>query len=342
MNSITSDTIFLLGAGFSKALDPGMPLVRELPKLSEFEEGSAAQKFCNQTFYDDYEAWLSSLASTCPWQSSPEDRRERKEAFREVLKALQIALITPTLRVREGLLHLAMDTDPYHWIFTLLKEWHRNRCNVITLNYDTILESVAPYYLFPGKAFDEYGFYPHQSGTTSGTPSSLLDCQSEMSESFKLLKLHGSINLWSKEPLRGSDLRKIATTDEAGIREFIKKGYFPYIVPPLSVKDSFYEQQELSRIWSKALKALEDADRLVVMGYSFPVSDWIMKVFLRNLNPQAIVEIVDIGSQALLSAKAIFSEQDRRIYAVISENAIGDYVSQNFEANLEQWVNHRK
>jgi hypothetical protein len=310
----TPNTVFLLGAGFSRSIDLDMPLMGELPSLLDFKEGSSAKPFCDQTFQDDFEAWLSSLASVCPWVGAKEQRM-RTDAFLEVLKAIQVGLIEPTSRIIEQYNFLAMDNDPYHWIFRLLDYWHQNRSSVITLNYDTIVEGIAKYYLFGrhGNKALESDFYPE-----SQSPAA----------SFQLYKLHGSINLWSRDPLKGSNLQFVETCNKETISKSLEEGYFPYIVPPLSVKDNYYGNSGLGELWQRASSRIKKADRLVVMGYSFPASDWIMKVFLRDLKPDAAVEVIDVSNEAFERASSIFSAQGHAVRKFIDkENPIGNYVA---------------
>lgn len=312
--NVTPNIVFLIGAGFSKSIDLDMPLMGELPSRLDFKEGSSAQQFRDQTFQDDFEAWLSSLASVCPWV----DKREqsmRTDAFLEVLKAIQVGLIGPTSRIIDQYNFLAMDNDPYHWIFRLLDYWHQNRSSVITLNYDTIVEGIAKHYLFGshGDKASESDFYPE-----SQSPAA----------SFQLYKLHGSINLWSRDPLKGSNLQFVETCNKERISESLEEGYFPYIVPPLSVKDNYYRNTELGESWQRASSSIKKADRLVVLGYSFPASDWIMKVFLRDLKPDATVEVIDVSNDAFKQASSIFSSQGHTVEKLIDkENPIGKYVA---------------
>ncbi|MCC5804918.1 MAG: SIR2 family protein [Opitutales bacterium] len=308
-----SATVFLLGAGFSKWIDLGFPLMAELPERLKFRPNSAAEKYCDLTFRDDFEVWLSSLASVCPWVDERE-QLSRKEAYFEVLRAIQVGLITPTMEVIESFSYCALDSVPWHYLFKLIDYCHEHRITIFSLNYDTSVEGVAANYLFRmnGKRATEFDFYPQSDSDI---------------ESFKIWKLHGSINLWSKDSLGGTNLEKIETCDEERWRQLLNKGYAPYIVPPLSVKDTYYGNAYIQIQWEQALTKLKEADRLVVMGYSFPASDWIMKAFLRNLSKTATVDVVDISSKALSNAQSIFSPEGRQVNAFMHpENPIDRYL----------------
>src|SRR5206468_1039934 len=83
---------------------------------------------------------------------------------------------------------------PWLWLEELLAYWHNNRCAVITLNYDTLIECVASAtYSQKRPKLSTGEMYPIRL-----TPAVLeyepAAKSRERIESFKLFKLHGSIN----------------------------------------------------------------------------------------------------------------------------------------------------
>lgn len=68
----------------------------------------------------------------------------------------------------------------------------------------------------------------------------------------------------------------------------------PLVIPPVSSKSEFYSNSVLRSQWRDAGEALRRAERLVVIGYSFPISDTRARIFVStNLSPDAEVQVVD-------------------------------------------------
>jgi len=60
-------------------------------------------------------------------------------------------------------------------------------------------------------------------------------------------------------------------------KELIKAGLIPQIIPPTWKKDS---RGAFDEIWTRSLKALSDATRVVVIGFSIPPTDLHFKYLL--------------------------------------------------------------
>jgi hypothetical protein len=106
-------------------------------------------------------------------------------------------------------------------------------------------------------------------------------------EGIRLFKLHGSVN-WSpgKSPTEPPviDGRLVKTRSKAGskVRPVCSLASFgdtdvPLIVPPTFTKPEI--RSPLLEVWGAAAKALQDANAVVFVGYSFPTSDVEMKYF---------------------------------------------------------------
>lgn len=123
----------------------------------------------------------------------------------------------------------------------------------ITFNYDQIIENALTGL---GVAYD-LGL-DGDSKSNNGTET-------------RLLKLHGSMN-WAL-PKRARSI--VQVFDD--YRQVIDAGLTPHLVPPTWKKDS---AGSFTSIWRHALKALTDATRVVIVGFSMPPTDMHFKYLL--------------------------------------------------------------
>ena len=132
---------------------------------------------------------------------------------------------------------------------------------------------------------------PDGSSGTSAPPSvpesDLFPRADENEECIRLLKLHGSLNWYSShastEPSRTAMFktdRKIAITR----RRVISPGMtlqstqrhmytLPVVVPPVTHKSAVLHS-DMTNLWRMAEQRLQEADELVVFGYSCPALDF--------------------------------------------------------------------
>lgn len=262
---------FVVGAGFSRAAHSSMPTLAGLgaalrqqllsqgysQTLSERIRDVLAQ---GQIPLGNLEMWLSSLAERQPFMSRPE--AFRNQALFDEISAMMVATVRSA---QEGF----WSTAP-SWLHWLVRLWHRRRVNVITFNYDTIVEDAMLEVDAPGADGDIVAailtHLPRRAVTTSWgeTPS----------PTFRLLKLHGSLDwYWNAEDQSGESLCRLTRgTNEADARAALA-GKVPFIVPPLATKTAFFSLGLIRQLWEEAAGALEAADRIVVIGYSVPLTD---------------------------------------------------------------------
>ncbi|HEX2101158.1 MAG TPA: hypothetical protein VHF69_10865, partial [Candidatus Synoicihabitans sp.] len=205
------------------------------------------------------------------------------------------------------------------WLGALIRHWHEQRCTVLTLNYDTLIEvaaagvrvegerSIAPRDLYPTLLTD--------ASARTGDHSS-----SERHESFRLLKLHGSTNwyysgrtaaagetIYFVPPLRpGSADEAARRRHEHLIRAVADK--YPFMVPPIYDKSPLLTHETIRALWFDAGEALRSARRIICMGYSLPSSDLTMMHFLRtNCGESARIEIVNESRAAAENFHRLFA-----------------------------------
>ena len=59
----------------------------------------------------------------------------------------------------------------------------------------------------------------------------------------------------------------------------------PLIIPPVTDKLTYFNNETVRRLWQEASNALLVATRVFVIGYSLPISDLGMEFFLRHSLP---------------------------------------------------------
>jgi hypothetical protein len=98
---------------------------------------------------------------------------------------------------------------------------------------------------------------------------------------IRLLKLHGSLNWRAKE---GTSL----LVQQSPYERASAKGV---VVPPLGRKP--VSEAPFRRVWAEARVRLRSARRLIVIGYSLPPADYLIRALFRaDLNPDRLTELL--------------------------------------------------
>jgi hypothetical protein len=136
---------------------------------------------------------------------------------------------------------------------------------VITFNYDTLLENA----LFELNYPFNYGL---STETADYQPSSRINVYSiAKRESLPIYKLHGSVN-WSPGSMPNDRIKIYGTY--SNVREIDDD---VLLVPPTWRK---VFGGHLTEVWEKAIKALETATRIIIIGFSMPSTDTHFKYLL--------------------------------------------------------------
>ena len=155
---------FILGAGFSKAIASTMPVTQELGErcIQQLKDAHASRgrpdglpmrpdehsAVCDGISCDgstplptfvsgalNFEEWLSSLAESQPFHLPPENAR-RQALFSELTGSVSWYIDQSVARTVEG-------HQPPEWLKELVTAWHFGSCNVVTFNYDTLIEATV-------------------------------------------------------------------------------------------------------------------------------------------------------------------------------------------------------
>lgn len=304
--------VVILGAGFSKAVNDAFPVLAELAKcVVRHLEGSAAPSAEHlvdelrqvvaasqdtRTEEDlrpevDFEGWLSRLAVEQPHLSEPENY-ERRALFARAATAIRQVLLDA-----ENKAFVPTNGLPL-WPSELIRLLDIRRATVITMNYDTIIERLAPTVIWPwaGTAVSAgYGrfdrLYPadlfRDLPPTTPKPPTEIDENPPghgrpiprlAPDTLRLIKLHGSLD-WFASPndSAGATLTRWEQAETATAHNPESPagppGRAPFLVPPDANKSPYFNNPLLREMWSQARRALERAEKVMLVGYSLPATD---------------------------------------------------------------------
>ena len=291
--------VFILGAGFSKAVNDTMPVMHDLTDeiLRTIRQRDPAFAKRLEDLGSNVELWMSYLSQNQPWLSE-EDIYHNLSMARVIRQRLQVIIDERTWET-------ARFSTPA-WFERLLKSWHNHRSTVVTLNYDTLVErasrglnvsdkvsTIRPPQIYP----------PFFENVDARTGSGLWG--EEPLETFTLLKLHGSMNwyysgrpefygeniLYADVPPLGSDFQTVEKERRKRSRD-----KDTLIIPPVTEKTTYFRNETICRLWHEAAQELKSADRIFIIGYSLPTSDLGMRLFLATIrqNPCASLFLVDV------------------------------------------------
>jgi len=280
---IRSNDVFILGSGFSKSISPDlMPTLGELgervgarfqkgPGFNHLPQTAAAALRAGRMPSGNLESWLSHLATPAPFLSELE--RLYNTAIAEELAELIVDEIARSQKQT-----LERPIPP--WLPRLVSLWDRRAATVVTFNYDTLVEYAVADARMP------WVQYPRLDGTV------------EELSSLQLHKLHGSISWYRTLNDRvGTSLAKMRPAGIWGEPEKSNPpgGMVPLVVPPLATKSDYYDLSVVRAEWQLARAALAEAKRLVLMGYSTPMTDLAVVALLSQyLAAGADIQVIDV------------------------------------------------
>jgi hypothetical protein len=282
-----------------------------------------------------FEVWLSQLAQDLPHLREQDNRRNFAEfaALRDSI----VAVVDADQR-------RALARAP-SWLFELLSVWHAERATVITFNYDTMVESGVESSILPLKELritdsnsdlNPMRRVPKGWAQRALSLDILLDQPPAvagphglaLADSFRLLKLHGSIDWWqAPNDTSGATLNRWGNVSPFGpihlslpvtAQGKLLPGRERFIVPPLAIKSPYYTAPLVHQLWRDAYAALSQARRLTLIGYSLPIADLVAAGMLESAmtawKGDVSVEVVDKSPEPVLERLAAIGSPPVEIF----------------------------
>jgi hypothetical protein len=331
-------TVFVLGAGFTKAFLPNAPLLTDdyngdelADKFRGFQYAARIlelERSANQNGYINLERLMTRLDGGMPYDGELGSKDEGRLLLAELKRAFEKRL----MRAKEDRLH---DAD----LLALATHCLAKNITCITFNYDDVFDEALfragqsrsrIVEGFPGDTIPYwhpdggYGFFCRPSESVIRHRQYFMDVLATF-----LLKLHGSVNWRPKRgysqpyaveaivheepwftspPLNEFDRYRVSLHVEAD----------SFIVPPVLMKSSLVEQPILRLLWSLARQTLERAQRVVFVGYSLPITDLAAAyLFRESIGAECQIEVVNYVSTERERSNLL--EAYRRVFPRITE-----------------------
>lgn len=294
--------VFILGAGFSKSIHNVMPTMNELSTevLNNLEKLELSIPTALYDLDNNIELWMTYLSQHQPWLKNYDNDHNQSIAgyIRQLIKK---TIDDRTSKVAE------LDTPD--WLKNLIKSIHNQHATLITLNYDTLIERAARELQITDdiqRVLAQQMYPPYFSNIASRSGVGLWG-EDEIS-TFSYLKLHGSVNWYYSgrsqfygETIFFVDVPPLGTnhsTREESLST-LSRDKEALIIPPVNEKTTYFNNETIRGLWKDAGIALAKADRIFVIGYSLPISDLGMRLFLTNNQPseQTPIYVIDIDPE---------------------------------------------
>ena len=298
--------VFILGAGFSKAVAEEMPTMFELGAevRKRLADDANLESAIPASLGDNIELWMTFLSQPQPWLREPDIDLHRSLGGR-IRQAIA--------EIIEERTDLASASDAPGWLRQLVTTWHLRQATVITLNYDTLVERAARDLKVSERQgpFHPTDLYPPYFANIESRSGAGLWGGEEL-RTFRLLKLHGSVNWhysgradFHGETIFFSDVPGFGPAADEAVREArarelrdMAADKETLLIPPVAEKTTYFNNETVRALWKDASAALRNAAALHVVGYSLPMSDLGMQFFLAGNSPDADapVHMVDIDA----------------------------------------------
>ncbi|WP_298210158.1 hypothetical protein [Ferrimicrobium sp.] len=320
LRSLARNDVFILGAGFSKAVATNFPLAADLlePIRSRLHDrlGMEVQPRGGEGF----EQWLSRLAEDQPYLP-PDTNLERAAAFQRVSKEVGKILTDHE--------NAALGNSEPEWLAKLIATWHIRQATVISFNYDNLVEAAVQtqqswLHVTTHDILRQLPPLPPRLMREEDPPSILKNLgrasyvtnppvQVAPAQTFRLLKLHGSISWYwddgdnggatlQRWPYIGQFLEPVGDQTDDIARQF--PGRVPFIAPPSATKSKYLGNRVLRDFWREALYALQNAENIYFLGYSVPPQDQAaMGLIIEGIGdrtPSPAITVVDKRSTKVI------------------------------------------
>ena len=196
-----------------------------------------------------------------------------------------------------------------------MRTWHARQSTVVTLNYDTLVESAvmsidmnSPV----GRVLPQFT-YASPVRFAASEWAGTFNPYDGRQPTFTLCKLHGSLSWWRSGPLQQPPLdvevwkdtfnsTQRAPWDDVAGRVMMGE---PLLVPPTLAKSEYFDNDLIRANWSRAHDGLAHATTIVIMGYSFPAGDMQTAALLGTATRGQRIIVVDLSPEVRLRVSDI-------------------------------------
>jgi hypothetical protein len=346
---MSENTIFVLGAGFSAPAH--LPLQAEL--MRGVMKRTSPQPF-QLDARDTLKRMFDALDSTELKTVSLEDvftmldrARKTGETIRgfshqDIQDSYKSLVQTIVQEFRRPLTDMDFTSSPFPaFVDELIKKRHGNGSNddqesdefsIVSLNWDTILDHLLNTRGTTGdrKVVLDYGCYDYDlNNQPDHIPS--IRRKGEGLFNIKLLKLHGSLNwvvcsccgrLFSDNDDAQPPVAPLTPTPTCRFCSDVELENV--VITPTLMKE--LAQNQLRNIWHNAFLVLQDCDRIVFVGYSFPMADFEFRyILLKSI----------LGKQSLKIRVVLFPSDPCDGQALWRRDEVQQRYSQFFGSNRD-------
>ena len=333
---------FVLGAGFSRAISQAMPLTDELGRRLEAEAPEIFGSIGSKSF----ESWLSQRAEPQPYLAVAGNLQ------RQAVFAGATGMIA---RVLDWAIAEALTAPLPRWLGELVSLWHHRQSDVLTFNYDPLVEcafATLQFWDWRRDAHFQWGsllnYNPHgMAGSSLGE----IDGSQPPHPSFRLWKLHGSTNwFWSPGDTTGASALRVSLPGAFGAptrldeddQHWKAPGRERLIVPPSALKSPYYANPLTRETWARGFEALAAAEIVTLVGYSLPLTDLTTVGMLSEAMETGLVRevrVVDFSPEPIVERLRVLAPDHVDIVAFGSgEGAVSDYVNRMLDAAAQSAV----
>jgi hypothetical protein len=224
------------------------------------------------------------------------------------------------------------------WFPEFLRVAHQRRATLVTFDYDPLIECGVGAGLLQEPRRAEPVYWAEVIGDVPNWPPGPAHLGAERADTFRLLKLHGSLNwYWSPGDDTGVSLARRDLpglyalpqryTEEERQREL--PGRVPFVVPPSATKSPYYRNPVIQEVWRQASAALAAADRVIIAGYSLPAADLTVASMLSNAlrTSAASVIVADLDPQPVAERLHRLGIAAARLRTLTTPDPIADLVA---------------
>lgn len=320
----TDSEVFVLGAGFSRAISSAMPLMSDLgvEVATRIDRENDLERFGG-----NLETWMDYLAERHPWLTESQSLKNQA-VFLDVSETISRILI-------EKQNAAVKDERPPEWLAELVRYWLDSQTTVVSLNYDLLVEKATGFVVHRvngGSGGSYSSLYPRgiASIRLHSVPEGASWGHEAIRDPFKLVKPHGSLSWFrSDDPAgRGSAYEVHLASywrgdDQARIIESAP-GKVPLIAPPTAGKSSWLGHEYLRIQWTEAVDALRTASTVTFVGYSLPRTDSALRLALMDSVSAERIRVVDVSEAVSGRYEELFHEVD--VETIISPDAVTQLV----------------